>query len=67
LLTPGELRCFTLYIYNRWGVKIYESKEGNCWDGKDLNGTPMTEGVYYYVIESNTYNKSGFLHLFLPN
>jgi gliding motility-associated-like protein len=67
LLPPGELRCFTLYIYNRWGVKIYESKEGNCWDGKDLNGTPMTEGVYYYVIESNTYNKSGFLHLFLPN
>ncbi len=67
LLPAGELRCFKLYIYNRWGVEIYQDPDGVCWNGKDMNGASMVEGVYYYVIESEGFNRGGFLHLFLPN
>jgi gliding motility-associated-like protein len=63
----GELRCFTLTIFNRWGVLIYKSDDGLCWNGKDMNGSAMVEGVYYYVIDSDSFKKSGFLNLFMPH
>ena len=41
---------FLLFVYNRWGQKVYEQK-GNYtpWDGI-LNGVPLPSASYYYVI-----------------
>jgi gliding motility-associated-like protein len=41
-------------IYNRLGQKIFE-QQGlyKPWDGKDLLGTPVPEGTYYYIIYEN--------------
>ncbi|SHL12754.1 gliding motility-associated C-terminal domain-containing protein [Chitinophaga jiangningensis] len=36
-----------VYIYNRWGNQVYQSKNyDNQWDGDGLN-----EGTYYYIIK----------------
>lgn len=38
-----------LIIVNRWGNLVYETDDINfMWDGRDLNGNPVTEGVYFY-------------------
>ena len=38
-----------LTIVNRWGNLIYESTDVNfMWDGKDMSGNPVTEGVYFF-------------------
>nr|WP_161964271.1 gliding motility-associated C-terminal domain-containing protein [Chitinophaga flava] len=40
---PGS----ALYIYNRWGSMVYQSKDyKNDWNGSGLN-----EGTYYYILE----------------
>lgn len=45
---PGS----TMQVFNRWGKKIFESKDynndSNVWDGKG-----EAEGVYYYVLTVN--------------
>ena len=60
--------CFTLWIYNRWGTRIFQSNENTtCWDGVvDHSGVPASDGVYYYVIllDDNVTQEQGFLHLF---
>ncbi len=41
-----------LEIFNRYGVKIYESNgTGIQWDGKTLSGEPVPEGTYFYSLE----------------
>lgn len=40
--------CVSLIILDRWGVKVFESKDKHCWDGK-INGQPAVDGIYYYV------------------
>jgi len=49
----------TVYIYDRWGVKIYESKNQLYipWNGSS-NGSVNEIGTYYYVIELNTGQKT---------
>lgn len=40
-----------LKVFNRWGELVYEnSKYEDDWNGVSKNGTPLTEGVYYYMI-----------------
>ena len=48
-----------VYVYDRWGVKIYESKNQLYvpWNGSS-NGTENEIGTYYYVIELNTGQKT---------
>ncbi len=44
----------TFEIYNRWGQKVFETKNINQgWDGF-LNGTPQPLGVYVYIIHATT-------------
>jgi hypothetical protein len=31
--------------------------------GNDSNGAPLGEGVYFYLLEFDEKNKSGFIHL----
>ncbi|MEM9919241.1 MAG: gliding motility-associated C-terminal domain-containing protein, partial [Bacteroidota bacterium] len=42
-----------LEIYNRWGVKVYDT-DGymNEWDG-EWNGKDLPDGTYYYLLELN--------------
>ena len=52
-----------LMIFNRWGLKVFET-EGNQlkWDGSS-NGNLLTEGTYFYVLEGKEFVKSGGLTL----
>lgn len=44
----------SLEIYDRWGNNVYKSSPYlNDWDGKTNNGKKLSEGTYYYIIESN--------------
>ena len=46
-----KLKGSKLYIYNRWGSKVYSVENyQNDWDGGDL-----PDGVYYWYIEYETY------------
>ena len=49
----------SVYVYDRWGVKIYESKNQLYipWNGSS-NGVIHEIGTYYYVIELNTGQKT---------
>lgn len=53
-LGTATLKSFR--IYNRWGVKVFETSDINKgWDGT-FSGTPQPMGVYIYTVEalSNT-------------
>jgi gliding motility-associated-like protein len=44
-----------LFVYNRWGSKVYSAKGyENSWDGKSNNnmaiGEPLAVGTYFYVL-----------------
>ena len=42
---------FKMKIYNRWGMRIYETTDlQKGWDGTYIN-QPAAEGVYFYVVE----------------
>ncbi|MCD4725470.1 MAG: gliding motility-associated C-terminal domain-containing protein, partial [Bacteroidales bacterium] len=42
---------YHMYIYNRWGALVFESKEISLgWDG-EYKGKPAPQGVYAYKIE----------------
>lgn len=47
------LTCFYAEIRNRWGVKIYESKNPALfWNGNVLStNQPAVDGTYFYIIE----------------
>ncbi len=47
----GVPLTYSMVIYDRWGGKLFESKDiGQGWDGTK-NGRPMPQGVYLYHIE----------------
>ncbi|MBK7871718.1 MAG: gliding motility-associated C-terminal domain-containing protein [Saprospiraceae bacterium] len=37
-------------VFNRWGQLVYQTNDANLnWDGTNLNGEELAEGVYYYT------------------
>lgn len=63
---------FLMIIYNRNGIKIFQSKDPDeGWDGR-INGVKAPEGVYMYYAEYKPFNgvrkslKPGTLTLFYP-
>ncbi len=37
-------------IFNRWGAKVFETEDPEInWDGTDLTGKPLNDGVYVYA------------------
>jgi gliding motility-associated-like protein len=49
-------------IFDRWGVKVFETTNiDQGWDGT-YNGTPQPAGVYVYIIEAFTENSKPFVH-----
>jgi len=40
-------------IYNRWGIKVFETFDiNNYWDGRTTSGVECIDGTYYYVVET---------------
>lgn len=63
-----------LQVFNRWGGLVFETTDPNIgWDGTDLGGNPLAEGVYFYscdVFESRLAGTqqlneklSGYVHI----
>jgi gliding motility-associated-like protein len=43
-------------IFSRWGQKVYETtnySNSNPWEGTDMSGNRLADGVYFYVIKLN--------------
>ncbi|MEZ4938374.1 MAG: gliding motility-associated C-terminal domain-containing protein [Crocinitomicaceae bacterium] len=48
-----EFEFNKMMIMNRWGEVVFETNDMNThWDGKDLQGKPVADGVYFYIIEA---------------
>ena len=44
-------------IFDRWGKLVFESNDLNFhWNGKDISGTELPEGVYTYKIKAIGYD-----------
>lgn len=60
---------YSFTIYNRWGEKVFETKDSNQpWDGR-YKGKPVPEGSYMYYIKFYTsknklYQKNGQITVF---
>ena len=53
----SSVKTFKMVIFNRWGRKVFQtSNPGDAWDGK-IGGKNAAEGVYFYVITAEGYNK----------
>jgi gliding motility-associated-like protein len=52
-------------IFNALGVKVFEDNDyNNDWDGRDINGQALDEGVYYYTLScDNSFTINGGLRL----
>ena len=51
-----------MLIYDRWGLKIFEAKTiGNIkWDGKTTNGSPATDGTYFYILKAKSLDNKAY-------
>ena len=55
---------FSLKIINRWGNLVYEgTKISAPFSGVDLSGIELEAGVYFYLLQFEGQEKSGFIHL----
>jgi gliding motility-associated-like protein len=59
---------YSLEIYDRWGVKIFESTAPEIrWDGRSTSGMPCSDGTYYYILKAITpikdYSTTGYVML----
>ncbi|KAB2810362.1 DUF7948 domain-containing protein [Phaeocystidibacter luteus] len=49
---PSSLTGFSVKVYDRWGQPLFESSSIDFkWDGS-VDGKPLTEGVYFWIISS---------------
>lgn len=56
VVSPNEAE---VSILNRWGNLVFSEKSKTIiWDGNNLS-----DGVYYYIIETKNTKKTGFIHL----
>jgi gliding motility-associated-like protein len=50
----NECIDFEVFILNRWGNLVYKAGRNDMpFTGKDLNGSELTDGIYFYKINSN--------------
>jgi len=62
---PAEfIECAKVYVFDRWGVQMFESESGNLnWTG-NMQGKPVPEGTYFWVLEVNGIIFNGFVQIF---
>lgn len=59
-LPDGFADCMRLTVFNRWGNTVFDSNSFPIvWDGKTPAGNPLTDGVYFYVLEIGGIYKKG--------
>ena len=52
--TGAPEHCYWLYVYNRWGVLMFDSYKLDrpCWNGNYMKtNTKVVDGVYFWVLE----------------
>lgn len=63
------VKNLSVTIFDRWGSVVYEEESAKPkWNGKDLKGNDLSDGVYFYLFTATGYigdpvTGSGFLHL----
>lgn len=63
-LPPEFFECTKVYVFDRWGLPMFESDGTNfSWDGK-VEGKMVPEGVYFWIVEINEVKNQGFVHVF---
>lgn len=68
VLHYGNLEEFHILIYNRWGVKVFETDNPDqAWDGK-FGGRICDMDTYYYIVQAKCYtgyveNHKGYIIL----
>ncbi len=56
--------CTNIEIFNRWGMKVFESKGQNVgWNGRTTAGIKVPAGTYFYVVSINGIIKKGSITL----
>ncbi len=68
-IANSGMKEFQLEIYDRWGVKIFETTAPEIrWDGRSTSGQTCVDGTYYYILKAisptKDYSTTGFLTLF---
>lgn len=67
-IANSGLSEYNMEIYDRWGVKIFESPSPDVrWDGRTTSGAQCSDGTYYFVLKAISptadYSTTGFLTL----
>jgi gliding motility-associated-like protein len=68
-INSSGLKEFHIEIYNRWGLKVFESDSDKIkWDGRSTAGVELSDGTYYYILEAMSvtnkdYSTKGFINL----
>ncbi|PCJ28531.1 MAG: hypothetical protein COA97_00865 [Flavobacteriales bacterium] len=62
---PEEIsECTSILVFNRWGKKVYDSKNhSNGWNGRTTLGKMVPDGTYFYIIDINGITKKGSITL----
>jgi gliding motility-associated-like protein len=56
--------AYELRIFNRWGYIVYfQTNETDPFEGKTQDGLELTEGVYFYKLNYEGGQKTGFFHI----
>ena len=51
-------------IYNRWGIKVFETDDVNIdWGGRTTSGELCNDGIYFYTITTEEKKEKGFVQL----
>ncbi|MCY7292574.1 MAG: gliding motility-associated C-terminal domain-containing protein, partial [Ferruginibacter sp.] len=54
ILVKGQIKNYTLMIFNRWGEKVFETQNSNdCWNGK-YKAMEVETGNYVYYLTAKT-------------
>jgi len=57
-------QCTNIEIFNRWGMKVFESKGQNIgWDGRTTTGAEVPDGTYFYIVDVKGIVKKGSITL----
>ena len=55
---------FELSITNRWGNLVYEgNQDSEPFNGSDLQGNDLIDGIYFYELNYYYGEKHGFIHV----
>lgn len=62
--TQNASGCASLVIMNRWGQEVHPLADAAAgWNGKNMDGEPVPDGVYYYFLTVGTRQISGYVEL----